>query len=213
MTEKACLYARVSTEDQDIDSQIESLENWAEKEGYDYDLFSEKVSSVQERPKFNELIDSIQQGDKEYDVLIVTDLDRFGRSTRDILQKIDLLEEHGTSFVCIDQGIDTRPDSPMGKVMQKVMITILSAFAEFERKMMLKRQKEGIAKAKKEGRLGRPKVLDEEHEEKIKEWYGRGVSGTDIKRRLEDGVGGVEPVEIGKSTVYDYLRGMEDESN
>jgi len=213
MTKTACLYARVSTDEQNIESQIERLEEWAEDEGYDYDLFSEKVSSVAERPKFNEIIDDIRSGDAEYDALVVTDLDRFGRSTRDILQKIDLLEDQGTSFVCMDQGIDTRSESAMGEVMQKVMITILSAFAEFERKMMLKRQKEGMEKAKEEGRLGRPKALNDEHIQKIQGWSKRGISGTDIKRRLEDGVGGVEPVDVGKSTVYDYLRRLEDESN
>jgi len=205
MPEKAAIYARVSTEEQNLEGQVERLKEWAEKEDYDYDLYSEEVSSVAERPKFNELIENIP--DSDYTALAVTDLDRFGRSTRDILEKIDRLSEQGVGFVCIDQGIDTRDDSAMGEIMSKVTVTILSAFAEFERKMMLKRQKEGIKKAKEEGRMGRPEKLDEEDVQQVIQWREKGVSVKDICLRLEEYHG----IEVGKSTIYNYLEKYSEE--
>lgn len=203
---KAALYARVSTQDQNLDNQVELLEEWAESEDYDYDLYSEEVSALSERPKFEEIMDNLD----DYDVVVVRHLDRFGRSTIDVLRKIEELGEKDIGFVTVDQPIDTRDDSPMAKVF----LTIMSAFAEFERNIMKRRMKKGIEKAKEEGTMGRPRKLSEEHEEKIREWYSRGISGTDIKRRLEDGVGGVEPVTVSQSTVYSAIdRVTEDDSN
>ena len=205
---KVALYARVSTDEQDLETQVERLENWAEDKDYSYDIYSEEVSSIQDRPQFNELIEEINSGESDYNIVAVTDLDRFGRSTRDILQKIDQLTENDVAFVCLDQPIDTREDNPVADVL----VTILSAFAEFERKMMLKRQEIGLQKAKEEGRLGRPEKLTDEHKERVKEWREKGVSVNDIMLRLKEGLRVDEPVDVSKGTIYNALNDMEDDS-
>lgn len=202
---KVALYARVSTDDQNLENQVDLLTEWAEKEGYDYDLYQEKVSALSERPKFEEILENTD----DYDIVAVRHLDRFGRSTLDVLETVDRLDEEGVSFVTVDQPIDTRDDSEIGKVF----LTIMSAFAEFERNIMERRMKKGIEKAMEEGNMGRPERLNERQKQKVMEWNERGVSGTDIKRRLEDGVGDIQPVVVSQSTVYNTLRRMGDDDD
>jgi len=162
--QKVALYARVSTENQELDRQEEKLKLWVESKGYDWDLYSEKVSSIKERPKFNDILDSLD----EYDALVVTKIDRFARSIRDFLGRLEQVRDHDVEFITVDEPIDT--SSEYGDFMMK----LLALFAEFERKMIRRRLKEGFEEALEEGTVGRPrKDVDKD---KLKTMYERGAS-------------------------------------
>ncbi|GEK35452.1 recombinase family protein [Kurthia sibirica] len=140
-------YARVSTHGQDLTTQIEQLE----RENCD-EIFSEHYTGTKkDRPKFTELLNKVQEGD----IIVVTKLDRFARSTMGALSTIEALNEKNVDLVVIDMGgqkIDT--STPNGELL----FTIMSGFAKFERDMIVQRTQEGKAYAKannpnfKEGR-------------------------------------------------------------
>lgn len=166
---KAALYARVSTKNQDLTDQIEKLESWAENEGVEYDLFKEQASSVKERPQFDELMNSLE----EYDYVVITKLDRFGRSLRQMLENIEEVNERSGGILVIDDefSIDTRGEQTME---QKIMTNFLSLFADVERRMIRRRMEQGYEKAKEEGRVGRPEELSEEDKEELAALYESG---------------------------------------
>ena len=108
-------------------------------------IFAEQISSVAKRDQLEAALDFVREGDS----LIVTRLDRLARSTRDFLEIIDRLHGKGVAVRILDFGgnaIDSQ--SATGRMM----LTMFSAFAEFERSLLLERQRAGIAKARAEGR-------------------------------------------------------------
>ncbi len=131
-------YARTSTFDQiaGLEAQHEQLAATGCSK-----LFSEQVASVGERAQFELALDFVRQGD----VLVVTRLDRLARSTADLLRILAKLEEKSVGLHILDfggTGMDTQ--SPTGKLM----LTMFGALAQFERELMLVRQREGIERAK-----------------------------------------------------------------
>lgn len=162
MSEKVALYARVSTENQDLDDQIEKLESHAEAKGYDHKLFDEQVSSIDDRPEFEKIMADLDR----YDKLLVTKIDRFARSIRDFTERINDLQDAGVEFEAIDQPIDT-DDEMYGDFLLKQ----LALFAELERKMIRRRLQEGFEKAKEEGRVGRPEALTEKQKDQVELLY------------------------------------------
>lgn len=138
-------YARVSTTNQDLESQIQALE----KESCDK-IYSEKYTGTKtDRPKFQELLHRLQEGD----TLVVTKLDRFARTTREGIDIIKDLFERGVKVHVLNMGLVE--DTPTGRLILNIML----AFAEFERDMIVERTQEGkeIAKQKEDFREGRPK--------------------------------------------------------
>jgi DNA invertase Pin-like site-specific DNA recombinase len=108
-------------------------------------LFSERVSSVAARAQLEAALDFVRHGD----TLVITRLDRLARSTTDLLAIVTTLERKGVALRVLDFGgceVDTK--SPTGRML----LTMFAAVAEFERGVMLERQRVGIAKAKAEGR-------------------------------------------------------------
>ena len=108
-------------------------------------LFVEQVSSVAHRDQLEAALDFVREGD----VLVAVRLDRLARSTGDLLTIIATLERKGVALRILDFGgseVDTK--SPSGKLI----VTMFGAVAQFERELLLARQREGIAKAKAEGR-------------------------------------------------------------
>ena len=107
--------------------------------------FSEQVSSVGKREQLEAAISFARDGD----TFIITRLDRLARSTQDLLGIVERLDKKGVALRILDfagSAIDTT------KAVDKLLITVFGAFAEFERNLMLERQREGIAKAKVEGK-------------------------------------------------------------
>jgi DNA invertase Pin-like site-specific DNA recombinase len=130
-------YARTSTIDQvaGLDAQKRDLEAAGVKK-----LFKEQISSAAPRVQLEALIDFAREGD----VLIVTKLDRLARSVRDLMAIVDRLAAKGVGLRILALDLDT------STATGKLMLTILGGIAEFERELMLERQREGIAKAKAE---------------------------------------------------------------
>ncbi|UED72144.1 recombinase family protein [Brevibacillus sp. HD3.3A] len=138
-------YARVSTLAQDLTAQIEELK----REGCEV-IYEDKFTGTKaDRPKFMEVLALIQKGD----TLVVTKLDRFARSTIDAIQTVKTLFERGVKIHILNMGLVE--DTPTGRLIFSVM----SAFAEFERDMIVERTQEGkaIARQRDDFREGRPR--------------------------------------------------------
>ena len=164
-------YARTSTLEQEagFDAQVRDL-NAAGCER----LFAEKISSVAQRAQLEAAIDFARQGD----MLVVTKLDRLARSMLDLMNIKARLDTKGIELRILAMNLDT--STPTGKLMMNV----LGSVAQFEREMMLERQKEGIAKAKSEGKYkGRAPTARAKSAE-ILELKAAGVGATAIAQKL-----------------------------
>jgi len=139
-------YGRVSTLDQNLDAQADAL-NAA---GVDK-LFVEKHTGTKSsRPEFDKAREQLRKGD----TLVVTRMDRLGRSTKDLLNIVSELEDSGVALQILEQNIDTT--TPEGKLF----FTMVAGFAEFEHSMMAARTRDGLAAARARGRVGgrKPKM-------------------------------------------------------
>ena len=138
-------YIRVSTEEQNYESQMEAMKDLEFAK-----VFTEKRSAKDtNRPELQNMLDYVREGDTVY----VKDFSRLARSTKDLLNIIDILEIKKVKLISIKEKLDT--STPAGKLM----VTMLGAIYEFERANLLERQKDGIAVAKKEGKYkGRKKI-------------------------------------------------------
>lgn len=147
-------YCRVSTKGQLEGNSIEEQEREIRARYPNVELIAESYSAAKERPVFNELLEQCQQGD----ILVVTKLDRFCRTTKEGLQYIDLLMGKGVKIHILNMGLIE--DTPMGRLI----VTNLLAFAEFERAMIIERTQAGkaIAKTKAGFKEGRPKKYSKE---------------------------------------------------
>ncbi|WP_313522965.1 recombinase family protein [Shinella sp.] len=162
-------YARVSTVDQDLETQLAKLK--AEGCGI---VRSEKVSggSRDGRVELATVIEFLRPGDE----LVVTRLDRLGRDTRDVLNIVHECEQRGAFVTVLDPHVTTRGD------MGQMVLTVLGMVAQMERRFIKERQREGIEKAKREGvyrggvaRIDRQAVFDA---------YADGAGPAEIARRV-----------------------------
>lgn len=163
-------YARVSSTGQSLDIQNDVMTAaGCEK------IFAEKVSgrSTHDREELARAIDFVREGD----TLVVTRLDRLARSVADLHQIIERLTEKKVAFRCLNQsGVDT--DSSTGRLM----LAILGAVAAFENDIRLERQREGIAKAKLEGKYkGRKPTVDAD---RVRQLHGNGLGPAAIAREM-----------------------------
>ena len=138
-------YVRVSTIEQNEARQVEALE----KHNIDK-WFIEKVSAKDtNRPKLKEMIDYV----RENDVIYIHDFSRLARSTKDLLDIVDMLKAKKAKLISNKEGFDTSTANG------KLMLTMIAAINEFERANLLERQREGIEIAKREGKFkGRKKI-------------------------------------------------------
>lgn len=142
-------YARVSTEEQNLDLQIEALTN-AGCDRIITDRGQSGSKAAQTRPGFSEALDLIDSGD----LLVVWKLDRVGRPIADLIHLLKLFGERGIEFRSLTDGIDTTTTGG------RLVFHIMGALAEFERDLIQERTKAGLRAAKKRGkRLGRPPAL------------------------------------------------------
>ena len=156
MTKQRIGYGRVSTTDQTTRSQEDALKA-AEVDRLFVDTYTGTKMS---RPELDKALDQLRSGD----VLVITRLDRLGRSTKDLLTIVTTLEEKGVQLEVLEQSIDT------STAEGKLFFTMVAAFAEFEREIMRARTKDGLAAARARGRLGgrKPKLSSRQAEEAIR---------------------------------------------
>jgi len=166
--------ARTSTLEQrtGLEAQLRELEAYGCEK-----IYQEQVSSVAEREQLNAALSALRSGDK----LVVTKLDRLARSVKHLGEIVETINKADASLVILDMGgtaIDT--SNPTGKLILNVM----SSVAQFEREMMLERQREGIAKAKAEGKYKGRKPTARAKTEMVLLAKKQGLSPTQIMRDL-----------------------------
>jgi len=146
---KVALYCRVSTRDQNPLNQRLELVSYAERMGFDFQIFEETESTRNTRPVKAGLFNRLRK--KEFDGILVWKLDRWGRSIQEILFEVQELTDKGVAFVSLKDQIDLSTSSG------RLMFHIFSALAEFERGVIRERTILGLDRARREGkRLGRP---------------------------------------------------------
>ena len=179
-------YARVSTEDQNLDLQKIAIEKYAEEQGLELILYVEKISTRKtDRTELQHALKAATKGDR----FVVYKLDRLARSTKELYQLTDDMQARGIDFVSIHDSFDTT--TPTGRAM----FGMLAVFAEFERDIIQQRTKAGLEAARKRGRLGGRPAIDTDTKRRIIKLFESGESATDIAREYS----------IGRSTIYKIL--------
>ncbi|KMY48354.1 recombinase family protein [Peribacillus loiseleuriae] len=177
-------YIRVSSEGQNIARQKKSL-----KEVGCTHFYIEKLSgATMERPELQRMLEELEVGD----MVIIHEISRLSRSTKDLLAIVETIQSKGAGLKSItDKWLDLSDDNPMSELL----FTIFSGLAQFERKMIKQRQKEGIEIAKSEGKFrGRKTKLinggkEEQRMKAIIEAYKNGKSINDIRTTFKVGTG------------------------
>jgi len=185
---KCAIYVRVSTEDQELENQIEQLREYADKSDWQvYKIYKDVISGKENsRPGFDRLFDDAHK--KLFDVVLFWDITRFSRSgTLFTLQKLNELEKIGISW----HSYQDRYFSTLGP-WKDVVISIMATLGKVERERISERTKAGLARARREGkRIGRPSV-DEEKVEQVKHFLREEIfSYREISGRV-----GVSPAKI-----------------
>ena len=164
-------YARTSTLEQtaSLEAQRESLRGMGCERVYE-----EQTSSIAVREALRAALDFAREGD----ALVVTKLDRLARSVRHLGEIVEELEGKGVGLRIIDLGLDT------SNATGKLMLNVLGSVAQFEREIMLERQREGIAKAKAEGRYKGRKPTARMKAAEVRQLLSDGVSKRETAQRL-----------------------------
>ena len=183
-------YARVSTEEQCLNRQIDALENYGCER-----VFSDKASgSKASRPGLDDMLSFARSGD----CIVVQKLDRIGRSTKYLIELSELFRKKGIDFVSLDEGIDTTT------AQGRFFFTVIAAFSEFERDLISERTKDGLAAARRRGRTGgRPKADPEKVKLVAKMWNSGDYTASEIAALCN----------ISRATVYNYVKAEKGMSN
>jgi DNA invertase Pin-like site-specific DNA recombinase len=150
---RAFLYARVSTFDQNPETQLLDLRRLAEQRGFEMaGEYVDKISGAKaKRPALDQMLAAAHR--RECDVVLVWAADRLARSVRHFLEVLDTLNHLGIEFVSFRENLDT--GGPLGRAV----VVIVSAVAELERNLIIERVRAGLRRAKLEGRqLGRKPI-------------------------------------------------------
>jgi putative DNA-invertase from lambdoid prophage Rac len=146
---RIAIYIRVSTQDQTVENQRLRLTEYATSQSWQYEIFSEVQSTRNTRPIKAELLSKLRNHD--YDGVLVFKLDRWARSSTELVLEIDEFIKKGIKFISFSDNLDFSTGAG------KLHFQILGAFAEFERSLISERTKEGIRRARIQGKtLGRP---------------------------------------------------------
>jgi len=176
-------YARVSTQDQNLERQIDQLQQLGCER-----IFQEKVTgSKKERPELDKLLDQLRTGD----IIVVTELTRLSRSVRDLFALIDMIHQKGAHMKSLKEPwLDTT--TPQGKLL----FAVFAGVSQFERDLISERTREGISSARARGRNGgRPPKPSKSIELALKMHEEKNYSISEI----------VKATGIGKTTLYRYL--------
>ena len=168
-------YVRVSTQEQNEARQLEAMA----KQGVEK-YFTEKVSgkNTTDRPELNNMLDFVREGD----TVIVHDFSRLARSTKDLLEIVDTLNNKGVTLISNKESVDT------STATGKLMLTMIGAIAEFERQNLLDRQAEGIAIAKREGKYKGRKAIEintDTFKAQYNRYMNREISKSELARVLK----------------------------
>lgn len=178
-------YIRVSTVEQHEDRQVKDLT----ENGKVTKVFMDKLSGKDtNRPQLKAMLDYVREGD----TVVVSEYSRLARSTRDLMDIVDTLKAKGVNVVSMKENFDT--NTPQGKLILQTFMNI----AEFERELMLQRQREGIAIAKANGKYkGRQSKQKPDDWESLKAMYmSRQITVSDIAKRCE----------VSRPIVYKWLK-------
>lgn len=137
-------------------------------------IFAEQTSSVGDRPELARAIEFVREGD----VLLVTKLDRLARSVSNLCQLVERLHIKSVSLRVLDMGLDT--GTPTGRLM----LNLLSSIGQFEREVMLERQRVGIARAKREGRYRGRKPTAQQKANAVAQLHKAGLGAATIAERV-----------------------------
>ena len=178
-------YIRVSTVEQHEDRQVKDLTENAKVSKVFMDKLSGKDTN---RPQLNAMLDYVREGD----TVVVSEYSRLARSTKDLLNIIDTLENKGVTVISMKEKLDT--STPNGEFM----LTVLAGVATLERKLMLQRQREGIAIAKANGKYkGRQSKQKPDDWESLKAMYmSRQITVSEIAKRCD----------VSRPIVYKWLK-------
>lgn len=177
-------YARVSTEQQNLDRQLDALKKY----GCDM-IYNEKMTRTKrERPELSKLLDRMTEGD----TVLIESLSRLGRSTKDLIELTELFEEKGVHLVSLKESIDTSTSTGT------LLFTLMSAIAQFERDVIADRTREGLKAARARGRLGGRPRADPDAVKKAVKLY---CTGQYSIKEIENLTG------VKKSTLYRNLPG------
>ena len=178
-------YARVSTQDQSLDLQIDALR----KEGCEK-IYAEKISGMSDqRPKLLELIDYARKDD----IVVVYKLDRLGRSTKSLIKLTEELDEKGIELLSIRDSIDTT------NAVGKAMFRMLAVLSEMERDLISERTRAGLESARARGRRGgRPKKDSRDIEKAIRLYKTEQYTVKEI----------AEMTSVSRATLYRELRNL-----
>ena len=199
-------YARVSTSKQDLSEQITALKKFGcekifsgkfsgkdEDEDEDEDLETILTRVKQNKVQLDKMLNYVREGD----IVVVTKIDRLGRSLIQCLKTLDYFKQNKIGFVALDQGIDTtKRKDPMAMAM----IHLLGLFAELERNFIVERTQGGKLAKVESGDLkaigGRPKKLSEKAEEKLVKDILKGGSINELAKKYE----------VSRATISRYKR-------
>ena len=176
-------YARVSTEQQNLDRQLDMLQKY----GVDF-IYNEKMTGTKRnRPELEKLLERLTEGD----TVVVESLSRLGRSTKDLIWLMETFNSKGVNLVSLKESIDTTTSTG------KLLFTLMSAIAQFERDVIADRTREGLSSARARGRKGgRPRTDSEKLRKAIKLYNTQQYSLAEI----EDMTG------VKRSTLYRGIR-------
>lgn len=182
-------YARVSTEDQSLDQQIQMIQQAAAKRNEQVEIYYEKDSGGKaKRAELQHALKALQEGN----TFMVYQLDRLARSTKQLYEIKALLDDKGVHFVSLQENIDST--TPMGKAMYGM----IAVFAEFELNMIQERTRAGLAAARRSGRIGGRPNISIVKKKQIVNLYQSGERAVDIAKEFQ----------VGRSTVYKLVREM-----
>jgi DNA invertase Pin-like site-specific DNA recombinase len=180
-------YARVSTQDQNLDLQIDALNEFGCKK-----IFTDKASGAKTaRPELDKMLEQLREGD----VVVIWKLDRLGRNLKHLVELVAQFNEQKVGLVSLNDPVDTTT------AQGRLVFNIFASLAEFERDIISERTKAGLAAARKRGRKGgRPKGLSEEAQQKAM------IAETLYKEEKLTVNQICERLGIARATLYSYLR-------
>ena len=179
-------YARVSTEDQNLDRQVDQLKDLGISI---VNIYTEKMTGTKkDRPVLLNLLEYARTGDE----IVVTDLTRISRSTKDLISLVEDLGNRGINLKSLKESwLDT------GTAQGKLMFTIIAGLSQFERDLISERTKEGLESARARGRKGgRPSIKQENVTKALKLYDTQNVAIPDICTMCN----------LSKNTLYNYIR-------